>query len=123
MIPGYKIEEEIYRGRKRILYRGKREQNSMPVIIKTLIADFPAEKDIASLKHEYEILQNLDIHGIAKAYSLEREHNRPALILEDVGGKTLRALIDSQDIDLLKFLKIAIQLSGIIAELDRKSVV
>ena len=37
MIPGYKIEKEIFRGRKRIVYRGQREDDQGPVIIRTLI--------------------------------------------------------------------------------------
>lgn len=96
MIPGYKIMEELHRGRKRIVYRGERLQDNMPVIIKTLMADFPSANDMAGLKREYEILRDLRIDGIAKAYGLEKHHNRPALILEDIGGAPSELLSTSK---------------------------
>ncbi|MEW6683352.1 MAG: sigma 54-interacting transcriptional regulator [Nitrospirota bacterium] len=121
MISGYKVLEEIHRSRKWVVFRGQRDRDRATVLIKTLIADLPAEKDIAALKREYEILQNLRIDGIPKAYGLERQHNRLALILEDIGGEPLRILIDSQRIDLVSFLKIAIELSGTLAEVHQNN--
>ncbi len=123
MIPGYIIEEEIYRGRKRLVYRGRRLEDNTSVIIKTSISDFPPENDITALKREYEIVRNLQIDGIAKAYSLEKDHNRLALILEDAGRETLRNLIESEDFNLLKFLRIAIRLSRIVAELHQNNII
>ncbi|MGH7792176.1 MAG: serine/threonine protein kinase, partial [Thermodesulfobacteriota bacterium] len=122
MIPGYKIEEEIYRGRKRIVYRARREQDSMPVIIKTLIADLPDEKDIATLKREYEMLHNLHISGVAKAYGLEKYDSRLALILEDIGGEPLRTLIDSKKIDFTTFLNIGIAISTTVGEVHKNNI-
>jgi hypothetical protein len=47
LIPGYKILEELHRGRKRIVYRGQRRADGAPVIIKTLLDEFPTAADVA----------------------------------------------------------------------------
>lgn len=93
---GYKILKEIFRGKKRVVYRGRREGDKQSVIIKTLIDDFPAATDLVSLKREYEILRNLHVDGIAKVYALEKYLKGLALILEDIGGEPLRNLMDSE---------------------------
>ncbi len=137
MIPGYKITAEIFRGRKRIVYRGQREKDKKPVIIKTLSDDFPTAADLAGLRREYEILKSLQIEGITKVYTLEKYRKNLALILEDKGGETLRNLIDfrkqSQDPpstgnfttakDLILLFEIAIQLSTTLAELHRNHII
>ena len=41
MIPGYTNVKEIYRGKKRVIFRGLREKDNRPVIIKTFNDEFP----------------------------------------------------------------------------------
>lgn len=123
MISGYKIVEEIYRGRNRVVYRGHRESDGAPVAIKTLIGDFPSQKDIDGLRREYEILDGIKIAGVIKAYGLEKYDNRPALVLEDIGGETLRSLIGSKGIDFITFLNIGIKLSQTVGELHQNNVI
>jgi Nif-specific regulatory protein len=123
MIPGYRTIGEIYRGRKRIVYRGIRQRDRLPVIIKTLISDSPSERDLAGLRREYQILQNLQVEGVVKAYGLEKYHNRLALILEDIGGEPVRSLIDAHRVDFGTFLKIASLLSQTVGDLHRHQIV
>src|SRR5262245_38405330 len=96
MIPGYTIQEEIFRGRKRVVFRGLKEPEKNPVIIKTISTEFPSHSDLTILKREYEIIKNLNADGIARVYGLEKYHKNLALILQDIGGRTLRSLIDLQ---------------------------
>src|SRR5690348_2327094 len=114
MIPGYELLGEVYRGRNRIVYRGVRVEDRMPVIIKTLIGDFPAERDFTNLKREYELLQDLQVDGVVKTRGLERYRNSLALILEDIPGDTLRTLIDARRVDLPTFFHIGVLLSQIV---------
>ncbi|MDZ7343113.1 MAG: protein kinase, partial [candidate division KSB1 bacterium] len=123
LIPGYKILEEIHRGRKRIVYRGQRQADRAPVIIKMLVDDFPAAADVASLKREYDIIASLRLSGVAKVLALEQYQKSPALILEDLGGAPLRNLIDSQSIDLGAFFEIGIRLSATLAALHKNHVI
>jgi len=52
-LTGYRITEELHAGEKTLVYRGVREQDRCPVILKTLAGEFPAPKDLARLQHEY----------------------------------------------------------------------
>jgi predicted ATPase len=123
MIPGYEILSEIYRGGKRVVYRCLRSGERTPVIIKSVVGDFPSDRDLASLKRECEVLQNLQIEGVVKTHGLVRFRNCLALILEDVPGDTLRVLIDSGQIDLAIFFNVGILLSQIIGDLHQHRVI
>jgi PAS domain S-box-containing protein len=123
LIPGYQIVQEIHRGKKRVIYRARREHDDQPVIVKTLLDDFPEAVDIAGVKREHEILQHLRIDGIARLYGLEWQHNRLALILQDIGGESLRQLLDSQKIDLAACLNIGMRLADTLVALHRNNII
>jgi predicted ATPase/transcriptional regulator with GAF, ATPase, and Fis domain len=122
-LPGYTIEESVHRGRKRVVYRGRRERDRASVIIKTLAADFPAPADVAGLGREYEILRDLDVLGVPRACGLERHRDRPALILEDAPGVRLKTQIAGRRLELPVFLAYAIQLVDVLAALHRHGIV
>ena len=123
MIPGYTIHHEIYRGRKRVVYRGEREQDHRSVIIKTLNTDYPSTTDIANLKREYDIIAYLDAEGIVKALAFENHYNRPALILDDIGGRPLNDHILSTPMVPHPFLKLAIQLVAAVGAVHQHKIV
>ena len=86
-LPGYQISREIYRGRKRVIYRARRESDNLPAVIKAFVSELPSAGDIATSRHEYDVLRNLNIDGVIKVHSLEMLQNRPALVLEDIDGQ------------------------------------
>ena len=125
-ISGYKIIKKLYEDSRRVIYRGIRKQGAskpFPVIIKTLKKEYPDAKDIAGLRHEYEITTNLGIKGVVKPLEFITQNNSPALILEDFGGEPLTGLINSGKIELAQFLKIAIRVSEILGEIHAKSII
>ena len=52
-LDNYKIIEVIKVTSRKIIYRGIRKSDLLPVIIKTLSSNYPTFQEIASLKHEY----------------------------------------------------------------------
>ncbi len=122
-IQGYQIREEIKVSFKKIIYRGLRESDKTPVIIKTLKADYPTLEEITRLRHEYKITKNLNLEGIVKSYSLERYKNSFALILEDFGGESLEQLLATRKLQLVKFLRIALQLTSSLGELHQNQII
>ncbi|MGH2628222.1 MAG: hypothetical protein ACRDHY_16410, partial [Anaerolineales bacterium] len=67
MVPsGYLAREEIHRGRRRVVVRGIRRADDLPVIIKTAAEEFPLPAQTAALRREYEILGSLDFAGVAR---------------------------------------------------------
>ena len=123
VIPGYQLIESIHSGARTLIYRGYRESDSSPVIVKTLVAEYPTLEDITRLRHEYKILQQLNVEGIVKVYSLENYNNGLALILEDLGAESLNSVIACQKISVLPFLSIAIQLASALAQLHKNCII
>jgi predicted ATPase/signal transduction histidine kinase/CheY-like chemotaxis protein len=121
--PGYNIEEQIYSCSKTVVYRGFRQTDKQPVIIKTLGCDYPCLQDVAQIKQEYQIVQNIGITGIVKAEALVHNGNNYALILEDFGGKSLSEIIAGAFLELPEFLHLAIQLASTLAQLHQSNII
>ncbi len=122
-LPDYTVTEKIYQGDKTVVYRGYREEDTLPVIIKTLLSPYPEPKKIAQFHHEYEITKDLNLTGIIKPYELRKYKNTWALILEDIHGSSLKNLLAVQQLDLVTFLQIALILAETLSELHRHNII
>ncbi|MCC5644359.1 AAA family ATPase [Nostoc sp. CHAB 5824] len=113
-IPGYYIIEEIYNGLRTIVYRGYRETDSLPVVIKLLKNPYPTFNELVQFRNQYTIAKNLNSSPIIQTYSLEAYQNGYMLVMEDFGGISLKdyfARYQTRDIgSLQEFLQIAIAL-------------
>ncbi|MCC3475930.1 MULTISPECIES: ATP-binding sensor histidine kinase [unclassified Microcoleus] len=121
-LPGYKITTSISDGFNTSVYRGIRQSDEQPVIIKILKAEFPTLEQITRLKNEYKITQHLHADSIVTYYSLETYQNRLALISEDFGGNSLGQII-SKKLDLTAFLNIGIQLASALNSLHQNGII
>ncbi|AFZ17084.1 hybrid sensor histidine kinase/response regulator [Allocoleopsis franciscana] len=122
-IVGYNLLETLYEGTTTCVYRASRESEQVSVIIKTLKAEYPTLEQLTRLRHEYQILQSLEIEGIVKPLGLENYQNGLALILSDLGGESLKNLIADKSLDLSLFLQIAIQLASTLAQLHQNNII
>ncbi|OUD12255.1 ATP-binding protein [Thioflexithrix psekupsensis] len=122
-LQGYTITEEIYSDAKSSIYRGHRDWDGLEVIIKTLRSDYPTPKELAQIRHEFELTRELSLKGSVRPYELVKCHNGLALILEDVGGESLKNLIARRKLSLVAFLKIAIQLTNAVGELHHHHII
>ena len=113
-IPGYRISEEIYKGSRTLVYRGYREIDQKPVVIKLLKNSYPNFKELLQFRNQYTITKNLDLAGIIQTYSLESYNNAYALIMEDFGGISLNEYTANSPLSLPHFLNIAIQIVSIL---------
>src|SRR3989449_7027437 len=121
-VPGFSITEEVYRGRTRVVYRGRRDRDGVPVILKTFGDGIPTSVASASLRREYDLIKDLDVPGVVRAYGLAVQGDGPVLILEDVGGERLKTLI-AGGIDLAAFLRLGVRLAETIAALHQRDVI
>lgn len=87
------LEKLIHRGRKAEIYSARLRDGS-PVIVKRLCPGEQTSENIAQLRHEYEILCELDGAGV-----------RPALGFTEIGGFTALVLVDVHGINLHDFLR------------------
>ncbi|MEH2261903.1 trifunctional serine/threonine-protein kinase/ATP-binding protein/sensor histidine kinase [Nostoc sp.] len=89
-IPGYHLAEELYNGSRTLVYRGYREADSLPVVIKLLKNPYPTFSELLQFRNQYTIAKNLNSPLIIQTYSLEPYQNGYALVLEDFGGISLK---------------------------------
>ncbi|MHC5735187.1 AAA family ATPase [Nostoc sp.] len=130
-IPGYKVSEELYNGSRTIVYRGYRETDSLPVVIKLLKNPYPSFSELLSFRNQYTIAKNLNSPLIVQTYSLEPYQNSYALVMEDFGGISLKEWgvgsgkwgVRRNLESLIEFLEIAIALCNTLDILYRDRII
>lgn len=122
-IPGYRILEKIYTGKKSLVYRGIRESDQLSVMIKTLNHFFPTFEELVLLRNQYYITKNLKIEGIIHAYALENYGQGLAIILEDFGGISLEEYRQNLPLPIRDFFPIALSLIKTLAEIHNAQII
>ncbi|MEO8890174.1 MAG: AAA family ATPase [Coleofasciculaceae cyanobacterium] len=129
IVPGIAVTAQIYESANCLIYRGLREQDSLPVILKVLKSDYPDTSELLRYQHEYDILHNLDLEGVIKVYGLETYERRLVLIFEDFGGNSLAQLIaeiskvQGMVMPIEKILKIVIQITEILSKIHNHNII
>ncbi|MEH2282628.1 MAG: AAA family ATPase [Nostoc sp.] len=130
-IPGYKVSEELYNGSRTVVYRGYRETDSLPIVIKLLKNPYPSFSELLSFRNQYTIAKNLNSPLIIQTYSLQAYQNGYALVMEDFGGISLKDWgVESGECEvggrvesLMEFLEIAIALCNTLDILYRERII
>ena len=91
----YSLTEQIYEGANTVVYRGIRELDQQPVILKILRNDYPRFNELVQFRNQYTIAQKLKLSGVVKPYSLENYRNGYVLVMEDFGGISLQTYMNS----------------------------
>ena len=120
-IPGYSLEEVIFESGRTWIWRGRRQSDGLWVLIKGSVSEQGAQ-ELAEIRHEHEITQNLEIDGVLGAEELVACENGSVLILENTGALPLRKLMDAARFDLLDSLKIAVSLLNTLGEVHRQGI-
>jgi serine/threonine protein kinase len=107
--------DQIHSGPRHKLYRGR--ISDTPIVVKASSAELPKEGAVASLRHEYELLRELNLPGIIRVLGVAPVGNGVALLMEDAGETNLAALIRSRRLSISDFLTIAVQLADAVARL------
>ncbi len=89
-IPGYRVIARIHQSWRADIYRGVRERDDQPVVLKALHGHTLTPENVASYRHEYQMLLRLQSEGVIRAFDFKEDHSVVALIIEDFGGKALR---------------------------------
>src|SRR5574339_465477 len=122
-IAGYTVLEVIYEGINTVIYRASKESEHNSVIIKTLKAEYPTIEALTKLRHEFKILQTLDIDGILKPIALESYQNGLVLILPEFKGEIMTSYFSARTLDLSNFLQIGIQIASTLAEIHQNNII
>ncbi|BAY34869.1 two-component hybrid sensor and regulator [Nostoc carneum NIES-2107] len=124
-IPGYHVSEEIYNGSRTLVYRGFREADNKPVVLKLLKNSYPSFNELVQFRNQYTIAKNLQSPLIIGTYSLEAYQNGYVLVMEDFGGIALSQWhkIRTNVLSLMEFFQIAIALCNTLDILYRHRII
>src|SRR5215475_6541701 len=122
-IAGYEIRVPVHRSHLRSIYSAVRVADELPVMIKTLNAEYPSKHDVARLQREFKIIQRLQgIEGVIRVHALETYGNgNLALVLEPFGHSLAEQIMVRARSPLDRFFKVATSLAETLAgihELD-----
>ncbi|KAF3890786.1 AAA family ATPase [Tolypothrix bouteillei VB521301] len=131
-LTGYFISQQIYSGHKTVVYRGIREVDRQPVIIKRMRSEYPNFRELIQFRNQFVITKNLNLEGVIKTYSLERYKNSYVLVMEDFGGISLKDYVKNYVCDnqhpcyggsVDEFLETAIQIVSALEGLYRSRII
>ena len=121
-LAGYSLTEQLHESNNALVYRGIREKDSSPVILKVLRNEFPSTQELNRFQKEYEITRNLQISGTLTAYKKEYQQGIWMIVLEDFGGKSLKQL-SQKSLTLEEFIPLAIKITRILGEIHNHNVI
>jgi PAS domain S-box-containing protein len=122
------IKEKIHESSNSLVFRGVRQSDACPVVLKVLKPDYPTPTAIARYTHEYDITRSLDLAGVIRAYGLQNHERTLVMILEDFGGESLehwmqRSPTQYCPMALDDWLRLGIQLTQILGQIHAANVI
>ncbi len=119
-VSGYQMIEHLYESSNSLVYRAERLSDATPVILKLLKEAYPSPERIAWFRREYEVTRSLHLPGVPRAYSLETDHDRWLMVLEDFGGESLTRLGLAGHLRLPRFLSLATEITDILGQIHQR---
>ncbi|MCU0537266.1 MAG: serine/threonine-protein kinase PknK [Hydrococcus sp. Prado102] len=122
-LPGIAILAHIYESANSLIYRGRREKDNLPIILKLLKHDNPNPVELVRYQQEYQLTRYLNLEGVIKTYELQKYQNTLVIIFEDFGGESLKYWLTKQTFSLTEFLNIAIKSIEILDKIHHFNVI
>jgi serine/threonine protein kinase len=122
-IPGYHLTRLISESSRTLVFRGVREIDQQPVVLKLLKQDPPTLSDRVRLRNHYTLTHTLNVPGVVRSLALEFHDQQMVLVMADEGCLSLKHYFQGRPLDLATFLPIAIQLTDILDNLHRHRII
>ncbi|MCA9663930.1 MAG: AAA family ATPase [Myxococcales bacterium] len=122
-IPGYELTERLHESQRTLVYRGRRIADNEAVVVKTSRSPQPTAVEAARLGAEFDIGRELDAPGLVQMLALERDGQRPAVVMRDSGGVALARVLEAGRLQLDEALELAISLARSLVTLHRRGVI
>ncbi|HPC08699.1 MAG TPA: protein kinase, partial [Smithella sp.] len=119
----YILSEKIHETRNSVIFRGYKETEGLPLIIKLLKTINPTSSEIARFKQEYNLVKSLDVDNIVKIFDLVDYDNQYAIIEEDFGGISLKDSLKDKELDLQSLLRISSKVSGTLGLIHKNNII
>jgi len=122
-IPGITVQILLYESANSLVYRGVREQDNQPMILKLLKENYPTPQELLRYRTEYHITRDLNQPGVVQVYDLQKYQNTLVMLIEDFGGESLKVWMQQRQFGLEEFLQIAIKTTEILEQIHAANVI
>lgn len=122
-VPGFAIKETLHEGKHSLVFRALRERDGKWVILKYLNKTYPTPSELAALQKEYLLTQLLNEQGTLKAYELLQYDNSLILVVDDIGGASLRQHMPLFLFHLPLSLKLMLGMAEILGQIHRQKII
>ncbi len=125
-LPGYRIEGVLREGRGRVVYRAGRTADGGAVAIETLRAEYPDPQQVAMLRREGRIAQQLaDVEGVPTVEAILTHGNGSVALVTECLERTLADDLAGAPgpLSLDEGLDLALKLAGILDAVHARGVV
>ena len=119
----YSIVRELHSGDGALLVAARRIPDGEPVCLKLLARECPTPREVARLRHEHAILQELPLEGVLQIRGIEVWEGGLALVLEAFDGQPLDEVARGRRLGTREALRIAASVAGALAEIHRRRVI
>jgi serine/threonine protein kinase len=113
---------ELCRDQQFVLYRGHRDAAPSRILIRAPVSERLEHETFRQVEHEYALRTELDSAWAVVPVALARDKACTVLLLQDPGGEPLDRLLECQ-LELPRFLQIAIGLAGALSRLHAQGIV
>jgi len=119
----YHVSAQLYDGPNSQVYRARRRDDDLPVILKVLKPALVSAERLERFRHEYETLRGLSLPSVVKAYGLENDEHRWILVQEDMGGDSLEQHLTRRRFSLAEQLDLALRITDALGQLHQKHII
>lgn len=122
-IEGYSLVELLSIGTKTVVHRAVQQGSTNTVILKMPVSAKPSVSIINRLLHDYNTGRELNYKGVPRYLDLIRRDGIPILVLEDIGGISLRKYCQGKALKPDQFFDIAIACTETLSYLHAKQLI
>lgn len=120
-LPGYTDVVELFQNERSLVCRAIRTSDGRRVVLKSVMPGTADRRARWLLRHEAQILAQLDMPGVVRSHGIEHTPLGPTLVLDDAGD-TSPELVRDDPMALDRVLGLAVRLASILAELHNAGV-
>lgn len=124
-IDNYTVLETISDNERKAVYRCRAMDTENTVILKVLKSDYAGYEEVMRFKQEFKLLKELSgkVEGVIRPISLKEENGYFVMVLEDIGGKSLKRIMGEGRIDPEMILRLMIKIVEIIGSVHEHRVI
>lgn len=116
-------EELIYESANSKVFVRDDKDLKTRVVTKILNQEFPSPEVISKFYNEFDLTNKLSIEGVRQCFERKKINNRHAIVMQYVSGNTIRDKVAEEAFNIPDFLKYAIEIAQILAEVHEAKII